>query len=207
MSAVAHADASDDGFPQIVVEPVVRDEYALRALATLRTTVFRSWPYLYQGSADYESAYLYEFLSDEEAVLIVARFGEIAVGMATASPLAGQSDAIKAPFLAARADVGRIFYFGESVLLPQFRGMGIGNRFFDEREAAARAAGATHATFCAVARESDHPLRPADVRDLTPFWTKRGYRLAPRFQASLSWTEVGGTEETPHLMRFWAKNL
>ena len=121
--------------------------------------------------------------------------------------MAGQSDAIKAPFLAARADVGRIFYFGESVLLPQFRGMGIGNRFFDEREAAARAAGATHATFCAVARESDHPLRPADVRDLTPFWTKRGYRLAPRFEASLSWTEVGGTEETPHLMRFWAKNL
>jgi hypothetical protein len=48
---------------------------------------------------------------------------------------------IKAPFIAAGGNVDHIFYFGESVLLPQFRGMGIGHHFFDEREAAARAAG------------------------------------------------------------------
>ena len=61
---------------------------SLHALATLRMTVFRSWPYLYDGSVDYEAGYLAEFLSDEAAVLVVARLGEIPVGMATASPMA-----------------------------------------------------------------------------------------------------------------------
>lgn len=192
---------------QIQVERVGRDDMSLRALATLRMTVFRGWPYLYEGSLDYEAAYLAEFLNGEAAVLVVARLGEIPVGMATASPMATQSDAIRAPFLAAGLDADRFFYFGESVLLPQFHGLGVGHRFFDEREAAAREAGAASATFCAVEREADHPLRPEGARDLTPFWQRRGYRLAPRFTTTMGWTEVGQREESDHLMRFWMKQL
>lgn len=114
----------------LVVERVGRDDLSLRALATLRMTVFRSWPYLYEGSLDYEAAYLDEFLTAEDAVVVVARVGDIPVGMATASPMATQSHVIKAPFLAAGAAIDTLFYFGESVLLPQFRGRRIGHRFF-----------------------------------------------------------------------------
>jgi hypothetical protein len=35
-------------------------------------------------------------------------------------------------------DVGRVFYFGESMLLPRCRGRGIGHAFFGHREAHAR---------------------------------------------------------------------
>lgn len=191
----------------IMVERIGRDEATLRALATLRMTVFRSWPYLYDGSFDYEAAYLDEFLCDEAAVLIVARLGDIPVGMATASPMAGQSDAVTAPFVAAGLDPATFFYFGESVLLPQFRGMGIGHRFFDLREAAARAAGATGATFAAVVRDPDHPARPHDARDLAPFWERRGYRADPRLTMTLRWKERGAPQESDHRMRFWRKSL
>jgi len=191
----------------LVVERVGRDDLSLRALATLRMTVFRSWPYLYDGSVDYEAAYLDEFLSAEDAVVIVARVGDIPVGMATASPMATQSHVIKAPFVAAGVAVDTLYYFGESVLLPQFRGQGIGHRFFDEREAAARAAGADCATFCAVVRQDDDPRRPHGARDLQGFWRNRGYSLAPGYDTQLSWKEVGAAQESEHLMRFWIKRL
>lgn len=196
-----------DPAERVIVERVEADDLSLHALATLRMTVFRSWPYLYDGSAEYEAAYLSEFLGDPAAVLIVARVGDIAVGMATASPLSTQPDAIKAPFTAAGIDVAPLFYFGGSVLLPQFRGMGVGHRFFDEREAAARAAGATHAVFCAVARAQDHPLRPTSGRDLLPFWKGRGYAPVPNLQATLNWKEVGQSNDVSHDMHFWMRTL
>ncbi len=197
----------EDLSAQLIVERAGRDSEYLRALATLRMTVFRSWPYLYDGSEAYEARYLAEFLSDPSAALIVARLGEIPVGMATASPMASQSEAIRRPFLDLGLDPDRIFYFGESVLLPQFRGLGIGNRFFAEREAAARSAGADTATFCAVARPAEHPMRPAKARDLTDFWNRRGYRFAPRLTTTMDWKEVGHPAEQPHLMQFWIKQL
>lgn len=192
---------------RVQVERVGRDDMSLRALATLRMTVFRAWPYLYDGSVDYESAYLREFLNDEAAVLVVARIGEIPVGMATASPMATQSEAVRAPFVAAGVDVESLFYFGESVLLAQFRGLGIGHRFFDEREAAARTAGAVSTTFCAVAREADHPLRPQGTRNLEPFWNSRGYQIAPGLTTTMRWKEVDQEDDRDHLMQFWCKQL
>lgn len=196
-----------DTVAPLVVERIGRDDLSLRALATLRMTVFRGWPYLYDGSLDYEAGYLAEFLGAEDAIVIVARVGDIPVGMATASPMTTQAEVIKAPFLAAGVDIGTIHYFGESVLLPQFRGQGIGHRFFDEREAAAKAAGADCAAFCAVVREEDDPRRPADARDLGDFWRKRGYRVAPRYDARLAWKEVGQAQESDHPMRFWLRKL
>ncbi|HAO32021.1 MAG TPA: GNAT family N-acetyltransferase, partial [Candidatus Competibacteraceae bacterium] len=45
------------------------------------------------------------------------------------------------PFVARGDDPRRIFYYGESVLLPDYRGLGLGKRFFEEREAHVRALG------------------------------------------------------------------
>lgn len=207
MTGMASDMASADLASQVIVERIDRDSMSLRALATLRMTVFRSWPYLYDGSADYEANYLSQFFADDAATLIVARVGEIPVGMATASPMSTQSGAIKEPFLAAGVDIETLFYFGESVLLPQFRGQGIGHRFFDERETAATGLGGKSSVFCAVMREDDHPQRPKNARDLTQFWQKRGYRIAPRFETRMLWKEVGQKAETSHRMQFWMKSL
>ena len=72
----------------ITVE-TVRDVEARKALlddlARLRITVFREWPYLYEGSLDYEQRYLRDFLDIPQAALIIARDGDEIVGAATAS--------------------------------------------------------------------------------------------------------------------------
>jgi GNAT superfamily N-acetyltransferase len=104
-------------------------------------------------------------------------------------------------------DVARLFYFGESVLVPGYRGLGVGHRFFDAREDVARAAGAEAAIFCAVVRPADHVLRPGEARDLHPFWRTRGYAPMEGFTCSLNWKDIDNAQETAHLMQFWSKRL
>ncbi len=180
---------------------------AIPALSDLRIRVFRGWPYLYDGTTDYEAEYLAEFIDEPGSVLVVATDGAAVVGAATASPMAGQKPEFQAPLRKRGLDVARIFYFGESVLLPQYQGQGIGHQFFDAREAAARAAGAVHASFCAVIRPDDHPMRPQAPRDLAPFWRARGYAPVEGLTTMLHWQDVGDADESPHPMQFWMRDL
>lgn len=180
---------------------------ALDALAELRIAVFAEWPYLYDGDLAYEREYVREFSAEPGSVLVAARRGGRLVGAATASPMAGQKDEFRAPFEALGHDTSKLFYFGESVLLKTFRGQGIGHAFFDHREAAARAAGATHATFAAVIRPDDHPARPADYRPLDAFWHGRGYEKLPGLVTQLAWKDHGETEESAKSMQYWMRTL
>lgn len=179
----------------------------LNDLARLRITVFREWPYLYDGSLDYEQRYLRDFLDDPDAALIIARDGEEIVGAATASAMAGQDEAVRLPFDQHGMDLSTLFYFGESVLLADYRGHGLGHAFFDAREAAALEAGAKAACFCGVVRPADHPLRPAGARDHAEFWTKRGYAPIEGLTASYNWKDVDQNSETQHIMQFWHRVL
>jgi GNAT superfamily N-acetyltransferase len=180
---------------------------ALDDLARLRIAVFREWPYLYAGTLDYERRYLAHFLDGKDAVLVVARDGASIIGAATASPMAGQAEAFRTPLEALGHDTAGLFYFGESVLLPSYRGHGLGHAFFDAREAAARAASASAACFCGVIRPADHPLKPSEARDLGPFWRKRGYAPVEGAIARYDWQDIDQAEETSHPMQFWHRTL
>ena len=48
----------------------------LPALARLRIVVFRDWPYLYDGTLEYEEKYLAKLAAAPGAVCIVARDGD-----------------------------------------------------------------------------------------------------------------------------------
>lgn len=180
---------------------------ALGDLARLRIEVFAAFPYLYAGSEDYEREYLAEFTAAPDAVLVAAFDGDRIVGAATASPLAAQDDYIREPFERRGIDPATVFYFGESVLLPDYRGQGIGHSFFDHREASARAHGASHAAFCAVVRAPDHPARPADYAPLDAFWTRRGYAPVPGLTGTFSWAEHGESAESDKPMQYWMRAL
>lgn len=195
---------SQDG---IVVEHVPSLGAELAQLARLRIAVFAEWPYLYDGDSAYEQSYLEAFLGGHQTTLVRAKIGDMVIGMATASPMIDQGDSIKDPVAAAGLDVASCFYFGKSVLLSDYRGQGIGHRFFELRESAALGAGAAYAVFAAVIRDHDDPRKPTNARDLRPFWQKRGYRPLGGAQAMLSWKEIGAGAETDHPMQFWFKPL
>ena len=191
---------------EAVTGPALKD--VLPDLARLRIAVFRDWPYLYDGSEDYEREYLAKFIAGKGAVCVVARDGDAIVGASTASPMAESDQEFIAPFKNAGYDISKVFYCGESVLIGDYRGQGVGHKFFDEREAHARRLGGFEvATFCRVVRPDDHPLKPANYRPLHGFWRKRGYSPAEGLIAEYARKDIDQPDETMKHLQFWTKSL
>jgi GNAT superfamily N-acetyltransferase len=182
-------------------------EAVLDAVAGLRIAVFRDWPYLYDGSLTYERDYLRAY-RDNPGALIVGAFHEgRLVGASTSTPMEEHAPEFAAPFRALGIPTEKILYGAESVLLRPYRGIGLGHRFIDLREAHARALGRTHVAFCSVIRPEDHPARPAVYRSNEPFWRGRGYETVPGAIARFSWKDLGDTAETEKPLQFWMRAL
>lgn len=184
------------------IEPFVPE------LAKLRIEVFREYPYLYDGSLEYESEYLRSYAKSERSIFVLALHRDEVVGVSTGLPMAEADADFQSPFLKSGYAIQRIFYFGESVLKPEYRGAGVGSRFMKERETHARSLGGFEGcTFCAVQRDAADLRRPAGYRDLHAFWRKYGFVEKPELETRFIWKEIGEDHESPKRLRFWLKSI
>lgn len=180
----------------------------LDAVAALRIAVFRDWPYLYAGDRKYEKKYLATYARSPESLFVLAFDGDKIVGASTGIPLTDETAAFQKPFRDRGIALLDVFYFGESVLLREYRGHGLGHRFFDEREAYARRLGRFSMTaFCAVERDSEDARRPQGFRGNDVFWNKRGYARQNDMFCELEWQEIGHDIPSGHRLRFWLRPL
>jgi len=179
----------------------------LDELGRLRIEVFREFPYLYDGSLEYERDYLAHYLDSPGSFVVLLESGDRIVGATTALPLADAEKGFQAPFREAGLPVEEVYYFGESVVLPQWRGAGAGRVFFERREAEARRQGFRIGAFCAVNRSPDDPRRPADYRPLDAFWTRLGFHRRDDLEARFPWKEAGGGGEAENTLTFWLREL
>lgn len=179
----------------------------LDELAQLRITVFREFPYLYEGTAEYEAHYLQTYVDCPRSLIVLVRDGGRAVGASTSLPLAEAHREMREPFLAAGLPLEQYHYFGESLLLRPWRGRGLGVRFFEERERHARELGLAWTTFCAVERPADHPARPAGHVPNDAFWMRRGYRPVPALRCTMAWPDVGEPQASDKTLAFWQRKL
>lgn len=180
---------------------------ALHDVARLRIAVFAEWPYLYDGDLAYEADYLQSYRAEAGAIVVGAYEGAHLVGASTGTPLISHEDEFTAAFAGTDIDLADVFYCAESVLLPNYRGRGIGHQFFDLREAHARRLGYSKCCFCAVTRPPDHPARPAEYRPLDAFWRARGYAPLDGVVAQFHWRDLGQDRETAKPLQFWIKDL
>ncbi len=176
-------------------------------LARLRMTVFREFPYLYDGSIEEEKEYLSTFMQASDSILVVAFDGRRVIGASTALPMLHETANVQKPFLESGYELSAIFYFGESVLEKPYRGKGLGLRFFEERSRhAAQFTGVKLLTFCGIQRPLDHPLRPDDYKDLDDFWRNRGFEPTS-MSCLMSWKDINEISETDKSLKFWIKPL
>lgn len=187
---------------------VVRGEQIAQyipVLAWLRITVFHEFPYLYDGSDEYEREYLKTYLRSDESLFVLAKDRNKVIGASSGMPLKLETEEVKAPFIEKRIDPENVFYFGESVLLKQYRGLGIGKAFFQEREKHALSLGYRTTAFCGVQRPDNHPRKPAGYRNLHSFWEMMGYKAQPDMRTSFSWQDLDEVTSSAKEMMFWLK--
>lgn len=178
----------------------------LADLARLRIEVFRHWPYLYEGNLEYELEYLKTYVVSSRSICVLVEAEGTIVGASTGLPLSDETAQFQAPFIHAGWDIKKLFYFGESVLLPEFRSQGLGHEFFNYRQQHAQGFDCfSHTTFAAVERPVNHPKRPANYTDHAEFWQKRGYTHHPELAMQLSWPEIGAAEPSQKQLSFWLR--
>ncbi len=177
----------------------------LDALGELRIAVFHEYPYLYAGTLEHEREYLSTYLQSSGSLVVLVFDDDRVVGATTCLPMIDEGPEFQAAFVQAGYDLATLCYFGESILLPAYRGQGIGKEFFVRREAHVRKLGLKLSTFCAVDRPAEHPLRPLGYRPLDDFWRSQGYVKRPELQATFVWQEIGEETESPKTLTFWTK--
>ncbi|PWK18902.1 hypothetical protein LV89_04037 [Arcicella aurantiaca] len=184
------------------IESVILD------LAQLRIIVFKDYPYLYEGTVAHEKEYLSTYINSENALLFSVWDDDKMVGATTCIPLSDETADVQEPFIKAEMNIESIFYFGESILLSKYRGLGIGNRFFEERENHARSFGTFEKTcFCSVVRPENHPMKPENYQPHDIFWTKRGYQKDESLQSQFDWLDINESQSTIKPMVYWVKNI
>ncbi len=179
----------------------------LDELAQLRIEVFADYPYLYAGDVEYERRYLQPYIDSEAAIVVAALVDDRLIGAATGTPMEAHADDFQHALEGFPEPLSSIFYCAESVLLPAWRGHGLGHVFFDHREAHARKLGHRYCAFCSVIRPQGHPAQPPGYRSLEPFWRRRGYAPLDEAIATYRWRDLGELNETTKHLQFWIRRL
>lgn len=181
----------------------------IQHIASLRIAIFREYPYLYDGSFEYETKYLQKLVDADDSLIAVLKDASGAVvGAMTGLPLQQEEDSVKAPLLQRALPLSQIYYFSEILLVPQIRNYGWGTKLFVATEQAAQQFGRyTQFSLATVVRAADHPLRPVAYFDTSVFWQKRGYRACPDLVCTIAWQEIHELGESPKPLMFWLKDL
>lgn len=178
----------------------------LKALAELRIQVFFEWPYLYDGDLAYEEQYLARYQNCPQSLVCLVYDNDHLVGASTCLPAVAAEEDFQIPLKELKLPKEECLYLGESLLLSDYRGHGLGHQFFDAREQHAYQLGLRHCFFCAVERPEEHPLRPSNARGHASFWQSRGYDER-NAHIELSWKDRGQREESRKRLQVWHRAL
>jgi GNAT superfamily N-acetyltransferase len=178
----------------------------------MRIEGFRDFPYLYEGNFAYEEKYLEGYAKEARALLIRVLDGEDLAAVATATPLASSADIVaEAPerFAALGHDPAEFYYYAEILVKKAYRGRGIAERIYRERERLAREWGYKHLCLAVVQRPEAHPLRPADYKSPERIWVRDGF-VKTTIEIAFSWPTIlapGKVEDRENPMTFWMRRL
>ncbi len=180
----------------------------LADVARLRMRVFGEYPHLYEGSLEHERDYVETCARSAHSLSVLAFDRVRVVGASTAVPLVDEIDAFRKPFDEQGIDPHAVFYFGESVLLRDYRGRGIGSCFFDSRKARAHALARLRWTACcSVVRADNDPRRPPQHDGNETLSRRRGHAPRADLHAQLAWQEHGHPVPIMHRLAFWRRPL
>ncbi len=178
------------------------------ALAQLRITIFKEFPYLYEGDFKYEQDYLQKFIDTPDSLICIAFEGEKPIGALTALPLKHEEPSIRQTFEKQGLSIEKTYYFSEILLLPEYRLLGLGYMMYRMAENSVLQKNKyKQLSFAAIEREENHPQKPENYTSPYSFFERIGYTQNRELVCQITWKEIGETEATPKSLFFWTKEI
>ena len=180
----------------------------IEELGQLRIKVFSEWPYLYDGDLEYEKKYLKTYSQAKNSFVFMIFDNDTLVGATTAIALSEETAEFQKPFVEGNIPISEVVYFGESILLKEYRGQGFGKTFMQERILFAKSiSGIKHVAFCAVQRDSNDSRKPIDAKPLDEFWRSMGFTQQQNMFGEYEWKDIGEYKPSKKKLLFWMKSL
>jgi phytanoyl-CoA hydroxylase len=178
-------------------------------IARMRCEAYREYPYLYEGTLAQEEAYLTWLSRLKHTGIAIAFFNNTPIGFLSGTSLLDFDEHFSgaaALFNKEGLDAATYYYFTDVIIEPEHQGNGLSKKLFDLFESHSHLLGYTNACFVTEAHER-HPLKPTDYRDLSPLWTRFGYKKSSMYSV-ISWDTIGVgglSTQQEHQLQYWIK--
>ncbi|MDQ5890937.1 MAG: hypothetical protein QG604_811 [Candidatus Dependentiae bacterium] len=180
-------------------------------IAHLRITMFKEFPYLYEGSFDGEKKHLETYCSSPKYLVLLLLKDTHVVGFFNAIPLAENGpdslSEIQAPFIAQGIDMAPYLYVGEVMVLKEFRRPHLIQFLYAYGEALARELGKDYLIFAMVKRPREHLARPADYQSLELLCAYFGFAIMKGMEIHASWKQIDTQKKEPNTLAIWCKKV
>lgn len=176
-------------------------------IAKLRIEMFKEFPYLYEGTYEYEKEYLETYFKSKNSVILLVFDADDLVGFSNAIPLVEEMKEIQEPFLRMGIDIGAHLYVGEVMIQPPYRGRGLLRKFFEYHDASAVKQNCSKIVLMTVNRSDDHPCRPKNYNSPDPIWEHFGYHRLPEMDISMVWKQVDTHKDEVNRLALWQKHI
>ena len=170
-------------------------------LGRFRIQIFREYPYLYDGSIEYERTYLGRYSMSPESLLIILEDALGIVGACTGIPLAGEDPEFQNAFVGENKE--EIYYIGEVMLRADSRGKKLGSRLMSTALDLIDSNQFKKISLCTVDRGLGHPREPLGYSPPDYLWKKYGFEKSKNFMAYLDWKDIGHDVETRKPLNIW----
>lgn len=173
----------------------------LSEIIILCDTIYRQYPYLYNGDDAGYTEYVRSYSASPNSVVILAFANDEAIGIAMGMPMKETREYYTAPFTAHYMDVNDIFYLGEFGIKPEHHQLGISFDMYRQFEEIVRAT----QKFSTIAFWEI--LNPMKCEELHQAYRATGFSYHPELSFELWWQNIGETNESAHLAQYWIKSL
>lgn len=173
-------------------------------IACLRKEFYKEYPYLYNTTMDFEIKDITHYASYPESTAIIVFDKDVVVGASTGIPMIYEEDVIQQSFMANNISPDTVFYLADSILRPEYRGLGLYRSFFSHREKVAESLDLRYCSFCCVKRASDDHKRPPKYTPLDSIWQHFDYSKHAGLDIVYAWEETDGKKHN-NILSFWLK--
>lgn len=176
-------------------------ESRMPEIIELCDTIYRQYPYLYNGDNEGYADYIKSYSNCPNSVVVLTFSNNQAIGIATGMPMEDTREYYLLPFRNHQIDISSFFYLGEFGFKPESHHSGIAFEMYQLFEETVK----EQQKYSTIAFWEI--LNPMKCEELHEAYRTAGFLYHPELNFELWWQNIGDSIESPHQCQYWLKSL